>query len=121
MKKIKSFRGISVDLFELRANSFDGYGFSVFIFTWLWETKVTMSNSAALFMFNIRKDYEYGGEEWTLTAGAMFFRWRIKTWVIKPRKPVCLNCGEYCEDNKYFFGKNAYCSDSCKQEHDFVL
>jgi hypothetical protein len=118
--KKKRFGGIAFSLFELRANSFDGYGFTLFQVRWDWLKIVCMSTSYSLLFINLVKRYEYGGEEWQLRGGILFAWYgKLLTKIIKPRKSVCENCAEYCENTDHFAGSRAYCSSMCKSDGEF--
>lgn len=114
--KLKQFRGIEFDLFSFTLNQFDGYGLTFFRIGWNYANGITWSNGATLFYLNWKKSFDYGGEEWSLTTSLFFKRFKLYTWVIKPRKKECLNCGEYCDTTNYFVGSNAYCCSLCQSD-----
>jgi hypothetical protein len=117
IKKKKRFGGISFNLLEIRANKFDGYGFTFFDIRWDWLMNYTQSSTRCLLFINLVKAFEYGGEEWRLRGGMLFFQaGNIYTKVIKPRKKNCDNCGDYCETTKHFYGDTPFCSAMCRMD-----
>ena len=73
--KLKSFRGIVLNPFELRLNGYDGYGVTICRLSLSWYGHMsTVSKSFSVFSFNIGKYYDgRGGHEKYLTITAFGF------------------------------------------------
>lgn len=68
-----TFGGIGFSLFELRANPFDGYGFTFFKVSWDWVNNIVNNHSYDLLFFNAVSVYVRHGREYRIRAGVLFF------------------------------------------------
>ena len=115
-KLIKSFRGISFSLFELRANTWDGYGLTLGLFTWVYAKKITMSTTRNLFGINFRVSHSDGGKELLCICSLLFFRFTLFTKVLVPKKDRCHYCDDFCETKEHYNGNIPYCSEYCLED-----
>jgi len=109
------FGGLNISLFEIRATRFDGYGITVFNIKYNIIERVTMSYHRSLLHFNFYKDTSQKGMEFRIMFGALFCKaFRIFDWIVKPKKDICHDCGNYCETKEFYDKDIPYCSKVCQ-------
>lgn len=110
MSKKKSFNGISFSLFELKANEFGGYGFSILNMYYNSVSWVTHSHGGPVFSINWNLHREQGGKEYKLWICFFFMGFTAIRWVVQPKQPKCLYCYDRYAKPEY----GLYCSKDCK-------
>jgi hypothetical protein len=100
---IKNFRGISVQIADISANAWDGYGLSLIEVKVVSQGSVTLVNSSkSLLYFNTKILVRNEGKELRIYGSFLFFiSGPIYVKTLVPEKERCYQCGKLINDHGY--------------------
>jgi len=106
--------GVGLGVFEITANSFSGYGFSLLPVKYITSAEITRS----LFSLNVNKERNNGGQKIVIRATIFFVYFTLWTLVVHEEKRRCASCNQYCTQGLYFKSTTVFCSERCRKNSE---